>query len=177
MIYVVIISILFGISQKLADALNEHGTILFKRANIFFGIIFGITGSLLISINSSFTCFYLGLVIYWLVAGKLDYPNHQLSGSLMIITAIKSVNESKIAIENIVFVIFVFLLFKIIKNYLADVNVMFTRIFDKKMHHFLIATIIGLWFSNYLISISIILTLISIIITIQTLKHLNNYKF
>jgi hypothetical protein len=36
MINVILISLIFGISQKLADAVNEHGTVLFKGANIFF---------------------------------------------------------------------------------------------------------------------------------------------
>ena len=44
MISVILISLIFGISQKLADAVNEHGTVLFKgakRIKIYEGVITG----------------------------------------------------------------------------------------------------------------------------------------
>jgi hypothetical protein len=113
MISVILISLIFGISQKLADAVIEHGTVLFKGANIFFGILFGISGSILISIDSTFAEFYLGLVLYWLIADKLDFLNHQLSGSIMILVALYNLNSSDINVLNIIFVISIFFLFKI----------------------------------------------------------------
>jgi hypothetical protein len=175
MINVILISLIFGISQKLADAVNEHGTVLFKGANIFFGIIFGISGSILISIDSTFAEFYLGLVLYWLIADKLDFLNHQLSGSIMILVALYNLNSSDINVLNIIFVISIFFLFKIVKNYLSSFNLQINYSFEKKIHHFVIAIILGLWFSNWLITISIILTIVGIMATIQVLKNKNNY--
>lgn len=176
MINVILISLLFGISQKLADAVNEHGTVLFKGANIFFGIIFGISGSILISMNNTFAEFYLGLVIYWLIAGKLDFFNHQLSGSIMLLAASYNFKTFDINILNIVFIIFIFFLFKVAKIFLSAFNWKINYSIDNKIHHFIIAIILGLWFTNWLITISIIFTMLGIIATIQVLKHQNNYQ-
>ena len=173
---VILISLLFGMSQKLADALNEHGTVLFKRANILFGIIFGITGALLISLNSTFAEFYLALVMYWLVAGKLDFFNHQLASAIMITVAFAHIKEFSANTINIVFVVIIFFVFKGLKKYLSILDWRIKLLFDKKLHHFLIAIIFGLWFSNFLVSISIIFTIFGIVATINTLKHFNNYN-
>ncbi len=176
MINVILISLIFGISQKLADAVNEHGTVLFKGANIFFGIIFGISGSILISTDNTFAEFYLGLVLYWLISGKLDFLNHQLSGSIMLLVALYYFKNFDINIFNIIFVILIFFLFKISKHYLSAFNCQINYSINKKMHHFLIAIILGFWFSNWFITISIIFTMLGIIGTIKVLKHQNNYR-
>ena len=175
MINVIIISLIFGISQKLADSVNEHGTVLFKGANIFFGIIFGIAGSILISMDNTFAEFYIGLILYWLMAGKLDFFNHQLSASIMLLVALYNFKIFDINILSIIFVIVIFFLFKVAKNFLSAFKWQINYPIDKKIHHFIIAIILGLWFSNWLITISIIFTMLGIIGTIQALKHQNNY--
>jgi hypothetical protein len=175
MINVILFSLIFGISQKLADAVNEHGTVLFKGANLIFGMVFAIFGSLLISIDNCFAEFYLGLVLYWLLAGKLDFFNHQLSGSIMLVVALHYFRIFDVHITNIIFVVFIFFLFKIMKKLLYTFNPKVNYTIDKKIHHFIIAIILGIWFSNWLISISIIFTMIGIISTIQVLKQNNNY--
>jgi multisubunit Na+/H+ antiporter MnhF subunit len=115
------------------------------------------------------------LVIYWLIAGKLDFFNHQLSGSIMLLVALYNLNKFDINILNIIFVIFIFFLFKLAKNYLSAFNWKINYHIDKKIHHFIIAIILGLWFSNWLITISILFTMLGIIGTIQILKYQNNY--
>lgn len=175
MINVIIISLLFGINQKLADAVNEHGTVLFKGANIFFGTLFGISCSILISIDNVFAEFYVGLVIYWLIAGKLDFFNHQLSGSIMLLVAIYKSRIFELCLLNIVFVIFIFFLFKLAKNYFSAFRGQINYPINKKIHHFIIAIILGFWFSSWLITISITFTMLGIIATIQFLKQKNNY--
>ena len=65
--------------------------------------------------------------------------------------------------------------FKIVKNYLSAFDLQINYSFEKKIHHFVIAIILGLWFSNWLITISIILTIVGIMATIQVLKNKNNY--
>ncbi len=175
MINVILISFIFGISQKLADAVNEHGTVLFKGANIFFGIIFGISGSILISLDSTFTEFYIGLVMYWLIAGKLDFFNHQISAAIMLLVALYNIKTIEFNILNIMFVILIFIIFKISKTYLSTFSWQIKYPIDKKVHHFFIAIILGLWFSNWFITFSIIFTMIGIIGTIQVLKNRNNY--
>lgn len=177
MINIIFISLIFGISQKLADAVNEHGTVLFKGANVIFGLIFGFTGSILILIDNNFAEFYLGLVIYWLIAGKLDYFNHQLTASIMLIVSLYYFNSRNfnINIHNIIFVILLFVFFKIFKKYLLAYNLKINYHIDQKIHHFLIAMIIGYWFSNWFITISIVFTIIGIMFTILFLKHQNNY--
>jgi hypothetical protein len=175
MIEVIILSLLFGVNQKLADSVNEHGTVLFRGANIVFGIIFGTIGAILISINTVFMEFYLGLVLYWLVAGKLDFFNHQLSSALMIIIALTSFNKFNVNVLNLLFVIFAFIILKLGKDWLRHNCSPINSLIDKKIHHLIVAIVFGIWFSNILILISIVFTMVGIMTTIEALKYLNNY--
>jgi hypothetical protein len=175
MTLVILLSILFGISQKIADALNEHGTFLFKYANLFFGVLFGFFGMLLITHDKVFLEFYLGLVLYWLLAGKLDFFNHQLSATLILISGLVVFNDYYPNIINVIFVIVLSLSFRIFKKIALIKNSKGDIFFGKKYHHFIFAILVGIWFSNIYIAISIVFTMLGIIFTMKVLQFYNNY--
>lgn len=176
MLQIIFLSLLFGITQKLADAVNEHNTSLFKGSNLVFGILFAIVGSLLIVTNSVFYNFYIGLVIYWLLANKLDYFKHQISASIIILVAFSHKLFFELIIVDILFVVLIFFNFKLIKKFIMQVESIHKMAINNKFHHFIIAAIFGLWFSDFKIFISIASTIIGIQIVIRVLSLFNNYQ-
>ena len=83
---ILLYSILFGIFMKIADFHNEHRLKLFKGGAIFFGVFFGIFGSLIILSNNVLANAILALIIASLARGLIDYPNHGIAGTIMLIT-------------------------------------------------------------------------------------------
>src|SRR3989344_1427903 len=84
-IFVVFYTALLGITMKVADLLNEHQLKLFNGANLTFGFMWGIFGVLAISSNASVGNLILATVIGFLTRKKLDYLNHTIAASIVII--------------------------------------------------------------------------------------------
>lgn len=172
---IIFLSVIFGISQKLADSVNEHGTNLFPGANIFFGLIFGLSGIILSSISKDFSLFFLGLVIYWLLSNKLDFFNHRLSASLILLGILCYSDMQINDLLHVSVVIGSFFLLKGIKILFKNSSKVTKIIFEGRIQHILLALVIGGWFNNLNLGLSIFFTMISIIFTIKTLKTMNNY--
>lgn len=83
---ILIYALLFGVTMKLADLLNEHGLKWFKGSAILFGFLWGLFGSLMILGNPILAIFLVALVIHWTLRYRLDYFNHGLAASMMLIT-------------------------------------------------------------------------------------------
>lgn len=81
---VMILSFLFGMAQKLADAADEHGVRLFRGGNVLSGVVCGILGSMLISLDTGIAVYYTALLCYWLIGDKIDFLNHQLAAVIML---------------------------------------------------------------------------------------------
>lgn len=175
LLLVVFISFFFGVSQKLADSVNEHGTTLFPNANYVFGVTFGLLGALLIVYNLDFYNFYLGLVLYWLVANKLDYKNHQIAAGIIIFVGLIS---SQIYEPNPWFIILVIgysFLLKRLKKALLIRSRKMKILLQSKLYTIALAILIGITFNNYLLFFTISCTIFGIQITIWQLKLRNNY--
>lgn len=83
---ILIYSLLFGITMKLADLLNEHGLKWFKGSPILFGFLWGLFGSLMIFGDQILATFLIALVIHWILRYRIDYLNHGLAASMMLIS-------------------------------------------------------------------------------------------
>ncbi|SRR6266566_2048481 len=83
---IAIVSFVFGLTVTIADSLNEHGLTLFKGSSILFGVLWGISGSILILLSKPLLTLYFALVLYWLLRLKLDRTNHAIGATLMIAT-------------------------------------------------------------------------------------------
>lgn len=174
---IVIISIIFGVTQKLADATNEHNIILFKYANYYFGILFGLSGAYLAIMNDTFSVYFLVLVIYWLIKDKLDFPNHRFSGSI-IMFSLMFFSAIKIYVIESVVIFMVFLLF----DYLTGIyrrrntNLAFKLLDKFKIRYLIISLMVGCWFNEYKITLSVSVTILTILITTKYLKAHFLYK-
>ncbi|MFA4873353.1 MAG: hypothetical protein WC659_05455 [Patescibacteria group bacterium] len=86
MLTIIIIASLYGATMKLADLCDEHGLWLFRGDAILFGILWGIFGSLLVLVDEFIANIMLAMNLAFIVRGRLDYFNHQLASSLIILT-------------------------------------------------------------------------------------------
>ena len=79
-------AVLYGITMKLADLLNEHNLKWFKGSALIFGILWGAFGALLIFSNNAIANIILAMNIAFIVRNRLDYLNHQAAATIIIIS-------------------------------------------------------------------------------------------
>ncbi len=110
MITIFTISFLLGATMKVADLLDEHGLILFKRADLFFGITWGILGALLIRFDYLTANMYVALFVSYIFRGKIDYLNHGIGSTIIIFTFIYLLHNRRLNIEWPILLFFFFAL-------------------------------------------------------------------
>jgi hypothetical protein len=79
-------AILLGVTMKIADLLDEHGLRFFMWSDILFGILWGAFGSLLILNSNVLANVMLAMVVAFILRYKIDYLNHGIASSMMLIT-------------------------------------------------------------------------------------------
>jgi len=99
MAIILITSFLLGVAMKIADLLDEHQLQLFKGANLLFGITWGILGVLLIKSNNLTANMYVGLLMSYVLRGKIDYLNHGIAATIIIFTFIYLLNGQHLDIQ------------------------------------------------------------------------------
>jgi hypothetical protein len=82
------LSLLFGISNKLADGHNEHGLHFFQGAGIVFGLLAGLSGGYLISHSSVLMAAYMAPLFYWIYKRKIDCAPHAVMSLFMLFGAV-----------------------------------------------------------------------------------------
>ncbi len=82
---IILYALLFGITMKIADLLNEHGLKWFRGSAIIFGLLWGIFGALLVLSNNTIANIVLAMNLAFIVRGRLDYLNHQIATSIVVI--------------------------------------------------------------------------------------------
>lgn len=113
-----IYAIAYGVIMKVADLLNEHGFKWFKGSAITFGFLWGIFGALLVMGDNTMANIMLAMNIAFIIRNRLDYINHQIASSIIIITFLFTSTFSPI-----LFLVFylAFLVFGSMKDYVDDI--------------------------------------------------------
>lgn len=88
LLIIIITAFCFGLSQKLADLFDEHGWITTKPIRMILGLVWGVIGSFLVLVNVYSALVICATVLYWLFRVKLDYTNHTVAGSLVLLVSI-----------------------------------------------------------------------------------------
>lgn len=112
-------AVAYGVTMKIADLTNEHGLKWFKGDALIFGILWGFFGTILImSNNNELANILLAMNIALLTRNRLDYINHQIASSIIIISFLFIATFSPT-----IFLIFylLFLIFGSMKDYIDDV--------------------------------------------------------
>ena len=120
---IILYSLLFGITMKVADLLDEHGLKWFKGSPILFGFLWGGFGALMTISNNTIANLMIAMSIAFIVRNRLDYLNHQIAASIIIISFLFSST-----LEPITFIAFLalFIIFGGLRDYIGD------KIIDKK---------------------------------------------
>ena len=116
---IIFYGILCAITMKIADLFNEHRLKeWFKGSAILFGILWGLFGVLLVLSNVYVANILLAMVIAFIIRNRLDYINHQIAATIIIISFLF------FAIFNpwlFLIFFFIFLIFGSLKDYVDDV--------------------------------------------------------
>lgn len=114
---IIIFAVLYGVFMKIADLLNEHGLKWFKGSAVLFGFLFGIFGALLVLGNNLIGNIMLAMVICMILRNRLDYLNHRIAASIIIIVFLFSS-----VLTPILFISFyaTFLIFGALRDYIGE---------------------------------------------------------
>lgn len=80
------LSILFSVTMKIADLLDEHGLKWFKHADILFGVLWGVFGALLAVSDEVIANVLLAMMMGFVVRKRLDYTNHIIAFAIIVST-------------------------------------------------------------------------------------------
>lgn len=143
MLYTIILSILFAVTMKIADNLNEHGLKWFKGSNIIFGFLCGTFGALLILQNSLLVNLWIAVLIGWILRTKIDYLNHGIAACIILITFI--FNLEKFQFNQTLFLTFFIgmVVSGLIHDYLSH-NKRISKTFSEFFHTILYYTLLPL---------------------------------
>lgn len=132
----------YGVTMKLADLLDEHGLKWFPGSALLFGMLWGIAGSWLVWSDPVIANVVLAMNIAFIMRNRLDYFNHQLGASVIIVCflAFGSVDIG-------VFGVFygVFLVFGMLRDYVGDVIEAkngLLALYDKVMWYYPLSTLL-----------------------------------
>lgn len=114
---IVIYALLYGITMKIADLLDEHGLKWFKGDKILFGFLFAGFGVLTMFGNNQIANIILAMVVCQIIRGRLDYLNHQIAATVLIIGFFF---VGVINIKLFIVFYFVFLIFGLLRDYVGD---------------------------------------------------------
>lgn len=119
MLEIIIYSLLFGLTMKIADLFDEHNMKWFKGDKLVFGILWGFFGLFLVLSRIDIANVTLAMVLAFLVRMRLDYRNHAIATAMIIIAFVW-----KSQFDIIIFFIFfaTFVIFGGLRDYLGDVR-------------------------------------------------------
>lgn len=139
---IIIYSILLGVTMKLADLMDEHKLKWFNGGDILFGFLWGLFGALLVLSNNLIANLMLSMNLAFIIRRRLDYLNHTIAASIIIITFIFTST-----IESSLFITFyaIFLIFGSLRDYIGDKiknKNKLHKIYDNFMWYYPIPTLI-----------------------------------
>lgn len=115
----IVYSILYGLTMKVADLLNEHGLKWFKYSDVLFGILWGLFGLLIVCFGDAVSVSVMvAMNMAFLIRNRLDYINHQIASTIIILGGFIVGN---VLIPELLIFYFTFLIFGYIKDYVDDV--------------------------------------------------------
>ena len=83
----VVMAMLYGVTMKVADLMDEHGLCWFRGDAILFGFLWGVFGSLLAINDTVIASAIAAQNVAYIARGRLDYRNHQIAATMIISTA------------------------------------------------------------------------------------------
>lgn len=83
--FVILISVLWGVTEKIADLLDEHGLEWFRGANILFGVLWGtFLAFLVINQNVVVSSLAFAMLMGYILRYRIDHLNHGIASIIVI---------------------------------------------------------------------------------------------
>lgn len=148
--------------MKIADLLNEHKLKWFKGSSVIFGILWGIFGSLFLLTNNIIGNLVLAMNIAFIIRNRLDYINHQIAASIIIITFLFTTK-----FEPFLFLTFyiIFLVFGFLKDYIDDTlkkkSGLLVKLNESMLYYPIPTFIYCIYFGNWIVFFSFLIFTIS----------------
>ncbi|MGD6874234.1 hypothetical protein ACQCU1_18895 [Sutcliffiella horikoshii] len=147
-----IMALICGGGNKYADLFNEHGLKQpHKYADILWGYLWGLAGAYLVYIDPNVAVIYIGTTLYWFLRIKLEYFNHALAGTLILLSGFYY--QSEYIMHNTNELLFIFLAFSItgyIQKYLKLSSFNLWWLWRLRLRIYLIPLIYSIYTNNYL---------------------------
>jgi len=145
---ILIFAVLYGITMKVADLLDEHGLKWFKGSAILFGILWGIFGALLVVSNVQVANVLLAMILAFIFRMRIDYRNHAIA-TVIIITSFLLYS----IFEPLTFFIFLanFMIFGSLKDVMDDYYKRrdWLQKFTESGWYYIIPTLIFAYFTSF----------------------------
>ncbi|PIN76224.1 hypothetical protein COV18_00290 [Candidatus Woesearchaeota archaeon CG10_big_fil_rev_8_21_14_0_10_37_12] len=173
---ILLYSILFGVTMKLADCFNEHGFKWFKGDAILFGVLFGLFGGLLIYSNQFLTNLYLALLLVNVLRFRIDYFNHGIAGTIMFLSFLLVMNNfvwTHFLYFFLTFAIFGLMLNVILPKIKSEGFI--KKIFELRFFYFLFTLLFSIYTQEWLVFISMTLFQTSYDLTVYFSKKSKAY--
>ncbi|MDX3225237.1 hypothetical protein [Streptomyces sp. ME19-01-6] len=90
------LSLVTGVVSKTSDLFNDDGLTSFPRASELSGLLWALTGALLIAIDPAVAAVWLATVLYWFLRRKLDHFNHAVAGVTMCATGLFAADRGNV---------------------------------------------------------------------------------
>lgn len=156
------IAILYGVTMKIADLLNEHGMKWFRFSDVLFGILCGAFGALLLFSDAAVSNIILAMVIAFVIRRRIDYLNHAIAFTIIIVTFLiyGSVNPALFLPFFLIFTIFGGL-----KDYVDDVlkkrNGLLFALNESMLYYPIPTFVYSLLYGNWIVFVVFLLYTIS----------------
>ena len=85
-IIILLLSLIFGLTMKLCDLMDEHGLRWFRGDAILFGIIWGFFGAMLITSNNTVANFVLAMMVAFIIRKRIDSYPHTIATGIVLIS-------------------------------------------------------------------------------------------
>ncbi|MBS3094717.1 hypothetical protein J4474_03555 [Candidatus Pacearchaeota archaeon] len=173
---IILYSILFGITMKLADLVDEHKLKLFKGDKFVFGFLEALFAILLIASRVDVANVTFAMVLAFLARMRLDHRNHAIAATAIFI-GFAWIGK----FEPIIFFTFliVFLIFGALRDYLGDVRKKkdwLYKINEPAWYYVIPTAIYGFVTSNWIIFIVFTVYIIFYDLTKYLLYSMKKYK-
>lgn len=149
----ILYAVLFGITMKVADLLDEHGLKWFRGADILFGLLWGAFGVMLVLSEVDVANAVLAIVMALLLRMKLDYRNHVIAAA-MIIAAFAWKSTLNPPLFLLLFISF--LIIGLVRDYLGGpkrLKYSLYAVTEPGWYYSIVTGIYGLFTGNYIIFI------------------------
>lgn len=180
-IQVLALSVSLGFTMKTADLLDEHGLKWFKGSTILFGILWGVSMSLLLLADqNALVMFWLATSLTYIIKAQIDYFNHGIAMTIILLTFLWNIENITIDWPALLYFFITIGVTGLLNKYVIEkynVKNFIGKLFKWRTHYNLITLLFSIYTNIWIVFISRMLFWIAYeITTYYGIKKIENQK-